>query len=409
MPNNAQCQVVDDRLSALPDEILIDILQRLQLPTAARTTTLARRWTHLLQSMNHLEIDVADFIPRRSAPSLKRNTMTRVKVAMSRYTQAMRTLLAPRAESPQLIIIRTLHLCFYLTDPYLHSVGRMLEDAVQSAGGRASKIEVLSFSILTEVPELLCTEKHLARYGRRFMSFFQAYPNAFRRLTSLSLWALRFGDSDIPNLLASCLQLQHLTLQDCDNGKRSLPFKLSDWLSTVPTLTSLHLDFQDEMVWILPEEPKKLFPIFRNLRNVYLCSISLDCGLDWTLFVLEGAPFLERFHVKISLHICDENGFKDRADRSNVVWEASSESIKHKNLRLLDINGFETTENLIKELWGYSEFTCMIRNRAKIAMVFISIRHLCPELYSPNNEAEKDLLRQQLLQGFSSSIEITIG
>ena len=148
--------------------------------------------------------------------------MTRVKVAMSRYTQAMRTLLAPRAESPQLIIIRTLHLCFYLTDPYLHSVGRMLEDAVQSAGGRASKIEVLSFSILTEVPELLCTEKHLARYGRRFMSFFQAYPNAFRRLTSLSLWALRFGDSDIPNLLASCLQLQHLTLQDCDNGKRSV-------------------------------------------------------------------------------------------------------------------------------------------------------------------------------------------
>lgn len=53
-------------------------------------------------------------------------------------------------------------------------------------------------------------------------------------------------------------------------------------------------------VWIMPEEPKKLFPIFRNLKDVYLYNISNDSGLDWTLFVLEGAPSLKSFHVKVN-------------------------------------------------------------------------------------------------------------
>jgi hypothetical protein len=98
------------------------------------------------------------------------------------------------------------------------------------------------------------------------------------------------------------------------------------------------------------------------------------------------------------------------------VWEASSESIKHKTLRLLDINGFETTENLIKYI------RLAIQRAIALQRIHLHDKEPCedcdgiylntPSLSRtifPNNEAEKDLLRQQLLQGFSSSIEITIG
>uniref|UniRef100_A0A0E0KXK1 F-box domain-containing protein n=1 Tax=Oryza punctata TaxID=4537 RepID=A0A0E0KXK1_ORYPU len=446
MPNNAG-QVVDplsddDRLSSLPDDVLIHILQRLQLRTAAQTTILARRWSHLLQSMTHLKIDANEFMPCQS-----RRKATRVKVAMSRYTQAIRTLLAPTVEPDR--TIRTMHLRFYLKNNYLLSIARLVDDAVQSAS--ASKIEVLDFAILTEVSELCCTEKDLARFGRRFMSFFQACPNAFRCLTSLSLCALRFRDSDIPNLLGSCHQLQHLLLRACDSGRNSVlkidappcsqlrtlrmifcsyikvqlihvpklesvdcdtwvganppvyfgcvplldkirfsstcltmqqPFVLSSWLSTVPTLTSLLLGFQDEM---------------KSRRNYSLYSS------------------LKSFNVKISHHICGGDGFEYNAGRSNVVWEASSDSIKHKNLRLLDIIGFQAEENLIK----YIRLTI----QRVIALQRIHLHEKepcedCDDIYLntpslsrtrfPNNEAEKDLLREQLLQGFSSTIEIII-
>lgn len=194
----------DDRLSALPDEISIDILQRLPLRTSAQTTILTRRWTHLFPSMTHLKIDINEFVPC----ILTRHNVAR-SMAMSWYTQALRTLLAPTIDPDR--TIRIMHLRFYPTDSYLLSIARMVDDAVQSAS--ASKIEVLDFAILNEVSEVHCTEKQMSRYGRRFMSFFQACPNGFRCLTSLSLWALRFRDSDIPSLLGSCHQLQHLLLR----------------------------------------------------------------------------------------------------------------------------------------------------------------------------------------------------
>uniref|UniRef100_A0A0D9WBV2 At1g61320/AtMIF1 LRR domain-containing protein n=1 Tax=Leersia perrieri TaxID=77586 RepID=A0A0D9WBV2_9ORYZ len=449
-----QCQAVDplsdDRLSALPDDCLIDILQRLELRNVAQTTILARRWSHLFWSMTRLKLDITEFMPRKSASSARKKAAALQAWAavvqaraMSRYTKVIRTLLAPRSADLQQTTIRTMHLRFYPTARYLLSIGRMVDDAVQSA-----------------------------------RSLFQACPNAFRLVTSLSLWAIRFRDSDIPNLLGSCHQLQHLHLRTCDNGRNSvlkidaphsqlrtlkmifcsyrkvelihvpklecvdcdtwmgpnppvyfgrvpllhkirfcssshkiiqLPFKLSNWLSTVPTLTALHLDFQDEMVWILPEEPKKLFPLFRNLSDVYLYSISPDCGLDWTLFVLEGAPSIKRLYITISFHICCEDDVKSKVDKTNAVWEASSNSFKHKKLRLLDVGAFEADENMIKyirlaiQIHLHDKEPCEDCDKTYLKMPSMSRTRF------PNNEVEKDILREHLLEGSSSSVEIIIG
>jgi hypothetical protein len=57
-------QVVrEDWLGRLPDDILVNILERLNVWEAARTSVLARRWLHLPDMLSHLTIDVGDFVP----------------------------------------------------------------------------------------------------------------------------------------------------------------------------------------------------------------------------------------------------------------------------------------------------------------------------------------------------------
>jgi hypothetical protein len=55
----------------------------------------------------------------------------------------------------------------------------------------------------------------LVSYGREFMRFFDACPNAFGGLTSLDLENSRFGESD------TCKRLKHLHMFNCDSGDPS--------------------------------------------------------------------------------------------------------------------------------------------------------------------------------------------
>ena len=52
----------DDRLSDLPDDILLTILDRLHVREAARTGALSRRWRQLPAMLSQLVIDVWDFL-----------------------------------------------------------------------------------------------------------------------------------------------------------------------------------------------------------------------------------------------------------------------------------------------------------------------------------------------------------
>jgi hypothetical protein len=53
----------DDRLSALPDDILINILDRHSVPEAVRTSILSKRWTRLSAELSRLIINAQDFVP----------------------------------------------------------------------------------------------------------------------------------------------------------------------------------------------------------------------------------------------------------------------------------------------------------------------------------------------------------
>ncbi|KAL6838905.1 hypothetical protein ACP4OV_031341 [Aristida adscensionis] len=60
-----------DRLSQLPDEVLISILDKVEaLRDAVRTTVLSKRWRHLISSLSTIILDVSDFEPEDDTSTL---------------------------------------------------------------------------------------------------------------------------------------------------------------------------------------------------------------------------------------------------------------------------------------------------------------------------------------------------
>lgn len=105
--------------------------------------------------------------------------------------------------------IKHLQLSFYLTDPYLQSIGEAVGNVMDSG-----KTDYLEFTILADIghPEY----EQCLLFGERLMSFFQSFPVAFKWLTRLILEYITFGDSDIHNLLNTCNKLELLSLTYCD-------------------------------------------------------------------------------------------------------------------------------------------------------------------------------------------------
>lgn len=74
----------EDRISVLPDELLLGILERLDLREAVRAGALSTRWRHLPHRLSRLYLNVCHF---RHDTQLKR---------MDAFTSALRSLLAKR-------------------------------------------------------------------------------------------------------------------------------------------------------------------------------------------------------------------------------------------------------------------------------------------------------------------------
>ena len=219
--------------------------------------------------------------------------------------------------------------------------------------------------------------------------------DAFAGLKRLWLRNMRFGESDIPNILSTCKLLESLHLTNCDSGMNSvvqlehakltelevkygkfeiveltcLPklqrvsykgwfnshkgplyfgfvpqlsklrltkigtrptrtLELSQLLDNVPHIGNLHLDFQSEKIWVLPESPKLLRPVLSQLQQVNLDNLSEGCDLAWTMFILEAAPSLKELCITVLDHWCNmvmrdkefrkNNGFCEKAD---VEWK----------------------------------------------------------------------------------------
>ncbi|PUZ70770.1 hypothetical protein GQ55_2G261100 [Panicum hallii var. hallii] len=132
---------------------------------------------------------------------------------MGLYTETVKRLLAPMGERA----IKVLRRRFYMTDPHLKSIGSTVTSVLERGNTK-----YLEFIIVTELHDVQCNEEDNVRCGQRFVRFFNSHPCAFRCLRSLSIQNMRFSESDVPNLLNACDQLQRLCIESCDSGRQSV-------------------------------------------------------------------------------------------------------------------------------------------------------------------------------------------
>ncbi|XP_044402570.1 uncharacterized protein [Triticum aestivum] len=157
-------------------------------------------------------------------------------------------------------------------------------------------------------------------------------------------------------------------------------------------------------IWVQLEHPKHLTATFRNLTSVALINIFPECDLSWTLFILEVAPALQNFDLSRDRPSCF-NIPKESAEKTTMVWEPSKD-LKHLNLKLLQIFGFEEEDKV-------TNYIRLVMERA-VGLKRIKLRGELPckkcDAIDPRrsqvDEARRIRIKERLTRGSSSSVEI---
>ncbi|XP_052145446.1 uncharacterized protein LOC127764590 [Oryza glaberrima] len=436
--NKSAPVMVVDRLTTLPDDILLNIMDRLDTPDALRTCLLSKRTLHLRHMLSRFQIGLRSFAPDPDYVTFKETIVMNAAVA-----DATDNVLNFRAKG---IPLRQLSICFYLKYYDCLTIGKAVARAMAT-----HKLDSAEFRILTDYKLHYYTFYGLRNNGKRLMIFFGACTDAFAGLTRLYLQNLRLAETDIPNIIATCkrleslrmfmcqtegtvlqLQVEHQRLVELDicHGclklvkLNSLPklerlvfyswrhpqeplyfgnvpqlsslsltnvglrwhnlIRLSQFLSNVTSIRDLHLNLESERIWVQPECPKLLAPVLQNLQVLTLDDLREGCDIAWTRFFLEAAPFLKELCITVWDHWCnivtdkverEEEGY---CDKTNVQWESSSpDGFRHCNLVKLTIYGFQPDDNFLGYIRHIMESAVNIE---EISLYDRKVEDCCEEL-----------------------------
>jgi hypothetical protein len=201
-----------DRLSKLPDDLLLNILERVDTLDAIRTCILSKQLLKLPAMLSHLFISAAS-ISRHHNPAREFGIrgMLRISRAIADVTD---NILSTR--SPE-ITISKLKIRFILTKNDAVSIGNCVARAMAT-----QKVDTAEFEMVTEKAYVECSPDDLVDFARQFNNFLGACPDAFAGLTRLWLRNLRFDELGIPDILSTCKRLESLHLTHCDSGMDSV-------------------------------------------------------------------------------------------------------------------------------------------------------------------------------------------
>ncbi|KAM3407418.1 hypothetical protein ACQJBY_001059 [Aegilops geniculata] len=347
-----------DMLSKLPNDLLLNILERVDTLDAVRTCILSKQMLKLPTMLSQFFVSFCSSPCRRDkAHVFSLSDAFRTNHAVAHVTD---TILSTR--SPE-ITIRKLKITFLLVHEDCLTIGRCVARAMAT-----QKVGTAEFVILTEKTYENCSPADLLHFGKMFNNFVGACPDAFAGLRRLWLCNMKFGELDIPNILSTCKLLEYLRLSHCDSGIHSVLqvehaqlvelevdyveferleliyvpklqrvsytnwyshkdpmylgfvpqlsklnltktgvrsekiLELNHLLANVPSISDLHLDFESEKIWVVPECPKLLKPVLSNLQQVNLDNLPEGCDLAWTMFILEAAPSLKEMCITVWDH-----------------------------------------------------------------------------------------------------------
>ena len=196
LPNDRLNELLPiDMLNKLPNDLLLNILERVDTLDAVRTSILSKQIQKLPTMLPQIVI----------APSNHElGPMNRV------LADVINKIFSTR---PPQIAARKLKVRFALIPNDCRSIGKSVGLAMAT-----QKLDAAEFEIVTLKNSSNCTHADLLNYAQQFSMFVADCPDAFAGLTQLHLRNLRFGESDIPNILSTCKQLESLSFFECDAG-----------------------------------------------------------------------------------------------------------------------------------------------------------------------------------------------
>lgn len=449
-----------DRLGNLPDDILLNILEKLGTLDALRTCVLSKRLLRLPAMFSRFDIYIS---------SLKRRRRGNSNIALAAVTEKIL-----RARSPEIPVIRKLRVTCNLKPDECLPITRAFASAMAT-----QEVEDAEFVPLVEGPFPQGTHGHLERNAMRLNTCLGDCPAAFAGLTRLLLHSMRFGEQDIPNILSTCKRLEYLHLLYCDAGDHSVllvehsqlvelhiergkyesvrlnhvpklqrltcaawrypvplvfgyvprlsklslvkrgrsstvNLELSLLLAHVPSISDLHLDFISEKIWVVPERPKLLAPVLGKLEIANLDNLREGCDIAWTMFILEAAPSLRVLCITVWDHWCET--VTDQDDRrkfgyceeANVEWQPSAPDLMHKNLVKLTIHGFQPDANMMRYVRRIMEVGVNVgeislhdrKTCERCGDLDPTKIKVCPSTY-PRTGEEKDMLRVEITKGLA--------
>ncbi|KAF7087201.1 hypothetical protein CFC21_090406 [Triticum aestivum] len=459
-----------DRLTKLPDDLLLNILERVDTLDAIRACVLSKRMMKLPTMLSHFFLSCSS-IPGHHVRARVFNVSEFVRTN-SVVAHVTDNILSTR--SPEITISR-LKIRFLLVQPDCYTIGKSVAHAMKT-----QKVGAAEFQIVTDKTHLKCSPADLLDHAKQLNDFLGACRDAFAGLRRLWLCNMRFGgELDIPNILSTCKLLESLRLTHCDSGMNSvlqlehaqltelevdygkfeiveltcLPklrrvsykswfysekdplyfgfvpqlsklrlaktgsrstrtLELSQLLGNVPSISDLHLDFESEKIWVLPESPELLRPVLSKLQHVILEKLPEGCDLAWTMFILEAAPSLKELCITVWDHWChmvmrdkefrERNGYCEKAD---VEWKPHAPDFKHKNLVKLTIYGFQPDDIFVRFI------RCVREHAVNMAEISLHDRKVClrcgdldPKMKCPSRYPRNADERMQIIEELGMSL-----
>ncbi|CAL4913167.1 unnamed protein product [Urochloa decumbens] len=471
--NSTQNHVEDaDRFSKLPDDILLDILGKGNMRACIRASFLSARWRHLPSLVPYISLQISDFLHSGNALD-----PVAINEAMSCMTKVARISLAAPGKKG---IMKEISLRLLLSTNYLYDIGKIVCEAIDI--GEVKSVELalptVKFSLdcnemdmLQHATDLICffdatttLFRHLSRiflHNARFDELQMHHLlNSCKQLQHLMLNNCDTGDEsvlkiDMPNSKISYLKLRSCRFERveflclpklselhyelwysfnapfsfglvpcleelrlvCSMAHYQSGLSLSELLHGTKELHALTLDFQGEKVWMLPEG-QNVYASFRNLSKLFMHGIYVRFGLLWTKTLLEAAPSLKTFGIKVWDHVCDNNSEETRrlyAKRTNP-WQINNtmNSSRHLHLTRFQFGGFMAVKKHLQFVRAIMDYASSLDTILLEDKDFcedcdaINSNRNCSSIGSmfPRNKCERDTIRSQLGVGVSCTTQI---